>query len=301
MSYSEFARDVLCLWQGQCDLMRSNRIARPRGGARRPGQGQARPPGLPSPGVQQPMPPIAPSSTNNAEASQQHSGNFAFGHSTQQQGGTFTFGMPATNTNTGASTFEQPANNTQTQTGSLIFGQPTTNTQKQGNIFSFGSSAKENQQANASKVNQASASFPTAGASSSTGFTASSFAPANASFDFTPAQPQLEIPKNTLQKGTSLDGDIRREGFSGQIFKLKPDARWNLEGRATPQWAPMHEGSLIPIDPRLLADQRPPGTPANPIVSPDLSNQNHAPSTSASGIQLNASSQPEAGEARKTA
>ena len=328
-------------------------MARPRGGARRPGQGQARPPGLNSPGVQQPLPAFAPSDINNAEASQHQSVNLSFGHSTQQQGGAFTFGMPATNTNAGASTFAQPANDTQPQTGTFIFGQSTKDTkepantfsfgssaedssqqqnsvtvgqpakdtqqqagfpmfgqstkdtQKQGKMFTFGSPAKENQQANVAKGNQASASFPATGASSSTGFTASAFAPTNASFDFTPAQPQLGF-QNPFQEPNppARTENIYNHGFKGQMFTLKPmprlkpamSNRW--EGTHSPQWAPMHEGPLnIPIDPRLLADQPPPGTPSNPITSQDLSNQNHAPPTLSPGIHLNASSQPEADKA----
>ena len=245
-----------------------------------------------------------------ANATQPQTGSLIFGQSTKdtkEPAKTFSFGSPAKDSSQQANpvTFGQPATDTQQQTGSLIFGQSTKDTKEPAKIFSFGSSAKDNQQANISKANQASASFPSAGASSSTSFTASAFPPANASFDFTPAQPQLDFQKTPLKR-TAPAGDIHREGFSGQIFKLvaapekiprESGVIRSRGGNKAPQWAPMHEGPLIPTEPCLPADPQPPGTPANPIMSQDISNQNRAPSTLAPGIQSNASSQPEVGEA----
>ena len=351
MSYSPIARDAICLWQAHCDLMRSTRMAKPRGGARR--LGHARPPGLPSPGVQQSMPPIAQSNTNNAEGSQQQSGAFSFGQSAQQQGGSFTFGMPATNTPAGAFAFGQPAKDTQSRTdspifgqsakdtqepakifsfgssakdspqqaspvtfgqtakdtqqqaGSTIFGQPAKDTPKQASSFSFGPPAKDNQQANASQGNQASASFPPTGASNSTGFTASSFAPANASFDFAPAQPQFDYQKNPFKGEVRPSRDIYKDGFHGKIFQMpgtqggqkKSEYQWLVEGNSTPQWAPMHEGPLVPTEPFLPADYRLPGTPTYPLEPQGPSKPKPTPPSLGPGIQLNASSKPEASEA----
>ena len=53
----------------------------------------------------------------------------------------------------------------------------------------------------------------------------------------------------------------------------------------------MNEGSFIQFVEGILSEHRPPVTPANPIMSPDPSNQNHAPTTLAPSSQL------EAGEA----
>ncbi len=245
-----------------------------------------------------------------AKDTKSQAGSLIFGQSakdTQEPEKIFSFGSSAKDSPQQASpvTFGQTAKDTQQQAGSLIFGQPAKDKQKQASSFSFGSPAKDKEQANASQGNQASASFPPTGASSSTGFTASSFAPANASFDFAPAQPQFDYQKNPFKGEVRPSRDLYKDGFHGKIFQMpgtqggqkKSEYQWLVEGNSTPQWAPMHEGPLIPTEPFLPPDYRLPGTPTYALDPKDHFKPKPTPPKLAPGIQLNASSKPEATEA----